>query len=83
MNIKFLLLAFVAKPRANVAIKGSNNVPQAAIVTEIDSIVSSVSQNDPAFESKYKFVPTAKLNHSHNESMIKLFMKTTHILPKR
>ena len=68
MNIKFLLLAFVAEPRANVAIQGSKNVPSAAIVAENESIGSSDSQNDPAFESKYKFVLAPKLNQSNNES---------------
>ena len=43
MNIKFLLLAFAAEPRAYVAIQGSNNVPKTAIVTEIESIGSSAS----------------------------------------
>ena len=43
MNIKFLLLAFVAEPRPYVAIQGSNNVPNAAIVNEIESIGSSAS----------------------------------------
>ena len=43
-------------------------MPHAAIVTEIESIGSSASQNDPAFESKYKFEPAPKLNQSNNES---------------